>query len=690
MVRPYEQCATRLENRGAHPPTREYVDNLVEGLLASGVEASWHSAVDYVGMPLFPSEVFPVCHPEASLEAFRYLIDRLHAIDRPVLSWYPLNLGGGVLPVHPDWAMRFYEVEGVRPAPEWEGKYACFNSPYGELLPQFAAEVVRVLGFDGLWFDGSTFSNHNTSPMFQPGCRCDFCRARFKKDTGLDLPERVDFSSRTFRLWVNWRYDVLMGVWKRCVEAVRAVNPRAVVCFNNYRRRTSGTMVWNTGIPMRTLGLDMLMSSELDGFPGQADVQMKIGQAYRCARGIETWWPLCDHWNVWVPDVEPLTAVQAVLGCVSAGGVASTGVGVEAKKVAYVLQEMERAAAPRMPYLGGKTVEYAAILASQQTMDFYGTPADIWDEIHGANEFCRHAHLQSSVIFDDQIERGELESYPVLLLGNAACLSKRQAEQIMAYVQRGGIVFACHEVGTHDELGYPHAVPVLDALLGIRGRSAGAGVPTLEIGDAELLAVCGPYVTFKGEHTLAVPAEDVQLLAQTVDRLGHSWDEIQEGPRGQDSPRYPGLWTRRVGKGYVIYTGVNCFRTYLRAPTTRMSRLLRSLLTGLRTPRVTLDAPLCVTMNVRVQEDGRWAVHLHNAPGSAYAYPAPQHGNYLHMPGEVVPVYDIIMHVMGKVRDARSGLTGELYPMTEAGDVRVPCVELQEVVLLDLKPEGTA
>ncbi len=681
MVRRYEECATRLENRGAHPPTREYVDNLVEGLLASGVEASWHSAVDPKGMPLFPSQVFPVCHPEANFEAFRYLIDRLHEIGRPVISWYSLNHGGGVLPAHPEWGMQVYDVEGITPNAEGVREYACFNSPYGELLPRFVAEVVRDVGFDGLWFDGSTFTHRKD----QPGCRCDYCRERFKRDTGLDLPEKIDFSERTFRIWVNWRYDVLMKVWRNCVNAVRDVNPKAVVCYNNYRRRNPRTMAWTTAIPLRTLNADMVMSCELDGFPGQADIQIKICRAYRCGRGSETWWPLCDHWNLWVPDVEPLTAVQAVLGCISAGGVASTGVGVDAKTVSYVLREMEEAAAPRMPYLAGETVEYAAILASQQTMDFGGTPSDVWDEIHGANEFCRHAHLQSSVIFDDYIDRGELGPYPVLILGNAACLSGPQAERLSQYVHQGGILVASHQVGTLDELGYAHDDPILDDLLGIRERTPGQGAPTLEITDPDLQEACGPYVTFKGEHTLARPAEDVHLLAQTVDRTSHSWDEVQKGTGGQKSPRHPGLWSRQVDKGYIVYMGVNYFRTYLRAPVPRTMRLLRALLMDLQPPRVTLRAPLCVTMNVRVQPDGPWAVHLHNAPGSAYSYPCPPGANYLHTPGEVVPVRDVVIELaQGTVRAARSALTDEAYVVSEGRRVHVPKIDLQEIVLLQL------
>ena len=44
---------------------------------------------------------------------------------------------------------------------------------------------------------------------------------RFRRETGLEMPAKVDFDSPAFRTWVNWRYDVLMQVWRRVVEAVK-------------------------------------------------------------------------------------------------------------------------------------------------------------------------------------------------------------------------------------------------------------------------------------------------------------------------------------------------------------------------------------------------------------------------------------------------------------------------------------
>ena len=686
--KPYHLCATRLENRGDHPPTRKYVDELVQALLDSGVEASWHSAVAQNGRPLFPSKVIPNCHPRASFEAFCYLIGRLHEIGRPVLSWYALNHNAALAEVHPDWRTEFCGLESGRDQPEGARDSICFNSPYGELLPHFCVEVVRDVGFDGLWFDGATWSFHGAGVPYPPGCGCAFCRERFRRDTGHELPGRIDWDSRVFREWVNWRYEVLMGVLRRIVAAVHAVSPGATICYNDYRRRVgSSGNGWTTAIPMRRLGLDILMSGELDGFPGQADVQMKIQAAYACARGVESWWPLCDHWYAWVPDTQPLSAVQAALGCISAGGVGCTGVGVPPKQMTYVLREMQRAAAPRMPYVGGETVQYAAIVASQQTMDFYGRdrPAPVWDGIHGANELLRHAHLQSSVVFDDDLEAAELGRCPVVLLGDMACMSRSQAEEVMRYVEAGGVIVACHRVGELDEMGYEHERPVLDGLLGIERRTWDVSPATLEVPDGPLAHACGRHVSFGEAHITVEPAADAAVLAASAIRASGSWNGC-ELEAGRPFRRRPGLIMRRAGEGAAIYAGMDLFGEYLRAPTVQKMRLLRALVTELRAPAVTLEGPMCVTMNARMQADGRLAVHLHNTPGTIYHYPQPPGGGYVHCPGEVVPVRGLEIVLSGMTATcARSGVSGRELVVEGGTRVLVDEVELHDVVLIELK-----
>ncbi len=677
-IKPYYQCATRLENRGANPPTKQYVANLVEGLKASGVEATWHSAVDHKGKPLFPSKVFPDCHPQASLEAFKHLLDSVHAIGRPVMSWYPLNLGGGVLTSHPDWQMKFYGIDGTPPNSKEDQYYACINSPYGRLLPQFVAEVVRDVGFDGIWFDGSTFSHHGTWPWFLPGCKCDWCRDQFKKDAGLALPEKIDYENRAFKEWVRWRYEILMNTWKACVDAVLAVRPDAIVCFNNYRRRNPGSFVWNTAIPLRKLGWNCMLSSELDGFPHQADFQMKMYRAYDCAYGAESWWPLCDHWNAWVPDHDPLTAIQAHLGAISAGGAACMGVGVDVKIFAPILKKIQDQAGPRIQFKDGETVEYAALWCSERHQDFAckDNPHLAWNQWHGANELCRQLHLQNSIIFDDHINETDLKRFPVLLVGETKCVSVKQAGVLKNYVEAGGILLACRDAGTLDEWGDLHSQPVLDGLLGIRTRRPGQGSPTLE-------TVSSPdkWVTYKGSFVVAEPVGDIKLLAKVVERTTSSWDSIEAD--NTPAPRSDGLWVRSVGKGAIIWAGVDLFGSYLESPSPQMRRLLHHLLTSLRAPKVTLHGPICATVNTRVRPDGTWMIHLHNCPGTAYAYPCPLGGFQTHAPGEVIPIHDLVIRLNGvSVKEAKSGLTNQSFAVADNGStIKIPRLDLHDVVL---------
>jgi hypothetical protein len=292
------------------------------------------------------------------------------------------------------------------------------------------------------------------------------------------------------------------------------------------------------------------------------------------------------------------------------------------------------------------------------------------------------------VVFDDHIESGDLNRYPVLLVGETRCISRVQAAQLRRYVARGGVLVACRDVGTLDEWGQPHPRPVLDELLGIKARRAGAGSPTLEMRDRALTRACGSHVSYPGNFVVATPAKNVRLLADVVERTTGGWDAVES--HGRPAPRSPGLWVRKVKRGWVIWTGVELFSAYLHAPTPQMRKLLAHVLTTLRGPSITLAGPLCVTLNTRLRPDGTLLIHLHNNPGTAYPYPAPSRSNYLHTPGEVVEVRDLAIHLRGMTaRSARSGLSGQRLKITDQGrKILVPRLALHDVMMVGVGSRG--
>ena len=677
-VRPYAKCITRMEYRGDDPPTKEYVDETLRMIEEAGIQAWWFSAVSQPGVPLFPSRAFPMHHPKASWEAFRYLIESAHQAGITMMSWHALGASKAITDIHPDWRMKFLDFPGT-PNPEAAKRYACYNSPYRDLLYAFSKEIVKDLGFDGIWFDGSTFSNHATHPMFQPACCCDYCRERFQRDTGLEIPTKVDFDSRTFRLFLRWRYDVLMEVWRGVVEAAREANPQATVAFNNYRRRNSNVhLAWNTAIPLRRLDLDAVVSCELDGFYGQADIQMKICRALGGRKGLETWLVAADY-DYRVPDVDPLNHVQAGLGCISGGGMLSVGVW-EGDKASYkkeFFRSLRRAFEPRVPYVEGQPVAYAANLVSQQSMDYLGQndPSDYWDAVHGVNELLQHAHLLSEVVFDDHVERGDVQEFPVLIVGNASCLSDAQAKKLTQYVEQGGALIACHQAGERDELGYMHARPVLDDLLGIRTRHGAPERACYEVLDPSLKVNESGFISAFGPHTKTTPVEGSRVFLRT-----HQRDEERT------VATWPGAWMLSVGRGKVLYFDCDLFPSYLRRPTRSLREFFARLLTRLAAPPLTLRAPFLVTMNVRQAGSNDWWIHLHNCPGPGYRYPNPPRSRQLGPPGEVIPIGPITIEVSkGVVSSARSGVTGQEFKVPDGKTITIPRLEIHEVVVAALK-----
>ena len=675
-VRLYEHCITRMEYRGEHPPSREYVDETVRGLKEAHIQAWWFSAVDYTGVPLFPSRAYPKSHPRANREIFRYLIDRAHEAGITVMSWYPMCMSTAITDVHPDWRMRFLEFPGTS-SPETERYHPCYNSPYRQALYGLCKEIVGDLGFDGIWFDGSTFSSHSTRPMFQPACCCDYCRKRFLKDTGLEIPTKVDFESRTFRRFLQWRYGILMEVWRGVIDAAREANPHATVAFNNYRRRNSSLRLsWSTAIPLRRIDMDGVMSCELDGFYGQADIEMKICRAMGGKKGLETWLAAADY-VAWVPDVDPLNHVQASLGCLSAGGMLAVGVGqTNTSYTQGLFRKLRSTLEPRMPYLGGEPIVYAATLISQQSMDYDGQndPADSWDAAHGVNELMQHAHLLSEVVFDDHLERGDINRFPVLIVGNSSCISGAQARQLTQYVNAGGVMIASYQAGEKDELGYPHPRPVLDELLGIRSRTPGPTRGCYETLDPELKVNDSGFITVFGPRTKAVPTEDVRVFLQTHERNVN-----------QTLATWPGAWVRTVGMGKIVYFDADIFPVYLRRPTPTMREFFARLLARLALPPLTLSAPFFVTMNVRQQKEGEWLIHLHNFPGPGYRYPNPPLTRQLGPPGEVVPVGPLSIDVhKSAVLSARSGLSSRELEVRDRRTITVPRLELHDVIIVRL------
>lgn len=92
----------------------------------------------------------------------------------------------------------------------------CINGPYyHQVIPQVIEEIFTKYKIDAIT-DNSWKANRKNLI-----CYCDNCKTRFKADTGLELPEAVDWDDPVYRRWVQWSYTLRVQLWDRLDACAR-------------------------------------------------------------------------------------------------------------------------------------------------------------------------------------------------------------------------------------------------------------------------------------------------------------------------------------------------------------------------------------------------------------------------------------------------------------------------------------
>ena len=140
----YNQAALRVECRpGKDPQTKEELLEILDIFHQVGVKAWWYSVSAKGSIPLFKSKVLPYHSNAVDPEQYRWLVEEAHKRGIVLFSWEYLSTAPLLMEEHPDWRMKFTECnEGF---PERDKQFACYLSPYGDLLKKFCVEVVNEL-----------------------------------------------------------------------------------------------------------------------------------------------------------------------------------------------------------------------------------------------------------------------------------------------------------------------------------------------------------------------------------------------------------------------------------------------------------------------------------------------------------------------------------------------------------------
>ena len=472
---------------------------------------------------------------------------------------------------HPDW--RIVNSAGV-PIGSPNDPAVCCNSPYRDLVRNRLVELARNYpDLHGIFFDMFYWS--------RSGCYCPYCRAKFKAQTGQEPPPKEDFDSPLWRQWQDFQQrsiEETMGDWR---AAVRQVRPDFALLANSW----NGWIFHDPGNGISSVRVADNLDGTLEetgwywgaggesffGFPQRwpfMDLYLRcIGDnAARPDRCLAHMW---EAGNV-PPALNGPLPTEEVLARVAT--MVSFGVhpwpyfrrGPQGMKPVFDFIKA------REPWLqGAKLAPWCALVVSERTQNWYGRAQPIpryLESIHGILRCLWERHLPVEIITDEDLERGDLSPYSVVMLENTACLSDKAAQRLRDYVNAGGGLVADYQSALYDEGGQKRPDFALGDLFGAQyaGENQRDGSllprepanPLLSTETAKLLQANVDDITgapqggvqFSGDSVYVTPASPASPAPPTKFPV-RFWCT----PEGKKPTESTGLIARWQGKGRVVY-----------------------------------------------------------------------------------------------------------------------------------------
>ena len=540
-----EKLPLRLEAR-PDPLTfssPEVMAQMEKTIADTGVKAQWLSVVDPNRNPYYASKFLPTILTDLDQreKQLRETVSDMHKRGLAVMSWYAVILSKSSWEKHPEWRQKYLSD----PIPgDQQPMWCCINTGYGDSLIKFCNEAIDKFGLDGIWFDGSAF----TQIWYQPlpySCTCASCTRLFKKQTGYDLPTKANWDDPSFRRWVAWRYDTFSSFIGRLASGIRKQHPHAAVAINHYHRPM---IPWQGAIPLNPYNADIISSSEAKG-EEDADLVMRLCRAYGRTQA-ETWTSIgLGPGPENSPEKDNL--IHHGLTCVTAGGHPAFGGDPWSKGVPETLKDIAGFLDKLNPYVSQDSVPYAAMHISQQTETFYLSrerkgmsweAKPFWKSITGWTQGLMQSHVAPDHIYDKQFTTKNLKRYKVLLMPMSIALSAAQCASVLRYAKAGGTVIIGPWSGIAGEWGEKRTTNPLGAALGFRFTN------TLAYAATERVAVTlscsegadrGTYPMLHSDFESTNPAWKTRYTAKI------------------DGVSKPGISERAYGKGKIILATVD-------------------------------------------------------------------------------------------------------------------------------------
>lgn len=378
-------------------------------------------------------------------------------------------------------------VEGFyRSKPEWfarqkdgtpfttQGRYlSCLNSGYyKEYIPEVLIEIIECYHPDG--FTDNSWTGISREHI----CYCENCRESFQSYSGLELPKAINYHDPIYRKWIQWSYQCRIDNWDLFNQITKkyggedclwlgmiGANAIGHGHFTDLREIAKRTKIFMVDSQSRdTTGFEQnslngVLLHQLVGWdkiiPESSASYIRGAQAYR--RGAST--PLELH--LWMLEgiAGGISPWWHIIGSVQ-----------EDKRIFGLHQPVLEWHRKYENYLYDRTpVANIGLVWSQGNVEFGSGILEknrVQDAWRGMVMALTRAGLPFLPINVGDLNT-QTKDIDLLILPEFAVVSDEGAKALETFVERGGSIFACGEIGAFDADGGKRRSSTLEALFGL-------------------------------------------------------------------------------------------------------------------------------------------------------------------------------------------------------------------------------
>lgn len=468
---------------------------------------------------------------------------------------------------HPSWRMIGPGGKNTRELGFGHGRFGlcCINSPFGEFFLKIISELDAKYEGVGFWID--------MLGWWSVICRCGSCKERFRKDTGYDIPEKIDWNDPVFNTYIQWRSSVLAEFAQKITDTVKKQHPERTVNIQS----ASAIGGWGGGMSDAFMLASEYLAGDFTGDHIEQSVICKLFSALSGNRPMEFMTPRCETLshhtttrsfeNILMRAYAAIAnqAAFTLIDAIDPDGSLDERFYEMAGKINHAYMEYEK-------YISGKSVplvdsaiyyEFDSINTDVEeavSCDDTRTPASKHNLIRRNLASCfGEGHLLFT--FTGQFEENiSVERYPSLILSDAARLSNKECEKIRKYVAEGGKLYASCCSSLFDRRSGKREDFALADVFGVHYKGKTPRCTYIAPVPGSFL---NEYATEKypvmldGPQCIIEADEDTEILGTLVLPVSDPAEQEFFGSAISNPPMnhtgMPSLTRHKYGKGEVIY-----------------------------------------------------------------------------------------------------------------------------------------